>query len=216
MISNATRRLIQQRLNDEIGRIDKDAPLRVALTYPSPYSVAMSSLGYQQIYRAIQSMPGVCAERAFLPDADAEDRTVVSYEGLRPLNEFPVIALSVAYELELAGVVQLLAGAGIPPRASERNDNHPFILAGGPLTFSNPLPLGPFVDAIVIGEAEEIAEQALSIILGAANRKVALEQLAAQPHIYVPSIHGDELPPVGKCNDALLPAYSAIRTPHTE
>ncbi len=216
MISNATRRLIQQRLNDEIGRIDKDAPLRVALTYPSPYSVAMSSLGYQQIYRCIQSMPGVCAERAFLPDADADDQTVVSYEGLRPLNEFPVIALSVAYELELAGVVQLLAGANIPPVAAERNETHPFVLAGGPLTFSNPLPLGPFVDAIVIGEAEEIAEQALNVVLGAASRKSALERLAAIPHVYVPSIHGDELPTVGKCNDALLPAHSAIRTPHTE
>ena len=45
------------RLSDEIGRIDKDAPARVALVYPSPYHVGMSSLGYQRIYRAIQAMP---------------------------------------------------------------------------------------------------------------------------------------------------------------
>ena len=42
-------------------------------------------------------------------------RTVpVSYEGLRPLGDFPVIALSVAYELELAGLIQLLEAANIP------------------------------------------------------------------------------------------------------
>jgi radical SAM superfamily enzyme YgiQ (UPF0313 family) len=216
MISSATRRIIQQRLNDEVGRIDKDAPLRVALTYPSPYGVAMSSLGYQQIYRRIQAMPGVCAERVFLPDDAADERSVVSYEGLRPLSEFPIVALSVAYELELAGLVRLLSASGLPPLASERDENHPFVLAGGPLTFSNPLPLGPFVDAIVIGEAEEIAEHALEVVLGAPTRKSALEQLAAHPHVYVPSLHGDELPAVAKCNDQLLPAHSAIRTPHTE
>ena len=69
MLANATRRLIKQRLSDEIGRIDKDAPRRVALAYPSPYSVAMSSLGYQQIYRAIQAIPGTACERVFLADA---------------------------------------------------------------------------------------------------------------------------------------------------
>lgn len=220
MISQSTRRVIQQRLNDEIGRIDKDAPLRVALTYPSPYAVGMSSLGFQQIYRGIQAMPGVCAERVFLPDG--ADKTIgnieapVSYEGSRPLGEFPVIAFSVAYELELQGVIQVLSASGIPPLSAERDERQPFVLAGGPLTFSNPLPLGPFVDAIIIGEAEGITEHALDVILGAPSRRAALEQLARHPHIYVPSITGSLLPPVAKCDDALLPAYSAIRTPHTE
>ncbi len=59
MPSDATRRLIRQRLTDEVGRIEKDAPRRVALVYPSPYSVGMSSLGYQRIYRAIQALPGL-------------------------------------------------------------------------------------------------------------------------------------------------------------
>lgn len=219
-ISQATRRTIQQRLNDEVGRIDKDAPLRVALAYPSPYAVGMSSLGFQQIYRRIQALPGVCAERVFLPDDAAKAggvvETPVSYEGARALGEFPVVAFSVAYELELQGVIQVLSASGIPPLAAERDERHPFVLAGGPLTFSNPLPLGPFVDAIIIGEAEGIVEHALDVIFGATDRASALEQLARHPHIYVPRIAGDQLPPVAKCDDAILPAYSAIRTPHTE
>jgi radical SAM superfamily enzyme YgiQ (UPF0313 family) len=221
MISDATRALVRQRLADEVGRLEKDAPFRVALAYPSPYHVAMSSLGYQRIYRAIQAMPGVSAERAFLPDGADEPgaRKVdapVSYEGLRALTEFPVVAVSVAYELEIAGLVRLLDAAGIPPLASERDVRSPFVLAGGPLTFSNPVPLAPFVDAVVIGEAEGIVEWALAVLRETPDRDRALAVLAEHPHVFVPKVHGSALPPVAACDDALLPAFGAIRTPHTE
>lgn len=219
MLSQSTRRLIATRLADEVGRIDKDAPLRVALTYPSPYSVGMSSLGFQSIYREIQAMTGVCADRVFLPDnADKSEvcEEPYSYERLLPLGEYPVIAVSVAYELELAGLVRMLDAARIAPLAAERKEDDPFILAGGPLTFSNPLPLGPFVDAIVIGEAEGLAEWCLSVIFGAPNRSTALAQLAEHPHVYVPALDGSQLKPVAKCADELLPATSVIRTPNTE
>lgn len=217
MISHATRRSIQQRLDDEVGRIEKHAPLRVALTYPSPYSVGMSSLGYQQIYRILQSMDGVCCERVFLPDeTDGKvQEAPVSYEGMRPLGDFRVIAVSVAYELELAGLIHLFTSSGLSPLASERDERHPFVLAGGPLTFSNPLPLAPFVDAIVIGEAEGVVEHVIELIQGSASRKDLLDALAAHPHIFVPTRH-ETLPPVGKSDDDNLPARTIIRTPHTE
>jgi radical SAM superfamily enzyme YgiQ (UPF0313 family) len=221
MVAPSTRALIERRLADEVGRIDKDAPFRVALAYPSPYRVAMSSLGYQLVYREIQAMPGVACERVFLPDGAEEPgpramEEPVSYEARRPLVDFPVIALSVAYELELAGVVRLLDAAKIPVFASERGREHPLVLAGGPITFSNPVPLAPFVDALVIGEAEGIVEWALDVIRGAASRDAALSELATHPHVFVPAVHGSALPPVAACDDALLPAHSAIRTPHTE
>jgi hypothetical protein len=69
--------LIRERLGAEIGRIEKQgASLRVALAYPSPYAVGMSSLGYQLIYRAIQAMPGIACERVFLPDGADEPGTL--------------------------------------------------------------------------------------------------------------------------------------------
>jgi radical SAM superfamily enzyme YgiQ (UPF0313 family) len=221
MVAESTRALIAKRLADELGRIDKDAPFRVALAYPSPYRVGMSSLGYQRVYREIQAMPGVACERVFLPDGGDEPGTrlteePVSYESLRPLADFAVIALSVAYELELAGVVRLLDAAKIPALARERTASHPLVLAGGPLTFSNPVPLAPFVDALVIGEAEGIVEWALDVIRESRSRDAALATLAAHPHVFVPAIHGSALKPVAACDDALLPAYGAIRTPHTE
>lgn len=191
----------------------------VALAYPSPYSVAMSSLGFQQIYRCLQAMDGVGCERAFLPDdaahgATAED--IVTYESLRPLAELPVIAFSVAYELEIAGMIRMLTGAGLPPLAERRDERHPLVVAGGPLTFSNPTTLFPFVDVVVVGEAEGIVEHVMDVIFGAASRKDALEQLAAHPHLAVPSLHGATEPPVARSDDARLPARSAIVTPHTE
>jgi radical SAM superfamily enzyme YgiQ (UPF0313 family) len=219
-ISEFTRSLIRERLSAEIGRLDKQAPHRVALTYPSPYRVAMSSLGYQRIYRSIQDLPGFSAERVFLPDEGdrpgARIERPVSYESLRELGEFSVIALSVAYEIELAGLVRMFDASGIPAFSSERDETSPFVLAGGPLTFSNPLPLAPFVDAIVMGEGEGLVDRCLELIVSASSRRAALESLAKLEHVFVPALHGETLPRPATADDALLPAHSVIRTPHTE
>jgi radical SAM superfamily enzyme YgiQ (UPF0313 family) len=205
-------------LADEVGRIDKQAPFTAALLYPSPYAAAMSSLGYQRIYRAIQEAPGFACERAFLDDEAEKDirkqARPLTYESLRPLEEFPVLAVSVAYELEIAGLVRLLQTAGIPVRRTDRGDAHPFVLAGGPLTFSNPLPIAGFADAIVIGEAEELVIECLSVLEGASSRAEQLDRLAKIPHVFVPSRHGEILPTVAKVDDAVLPAWAPIRTPH--
>jgi radical SAM superfamily enzyme YgiQ (UPF0313 family) len=131
------------------------------------------------------------------------------------LREFPVLAFSVAYELELAGFLQMLEGSGIAPQRSERRDFDPFVLAGGPLTFSNPMPLAPFADAIVVGEAEGTLEHVVDVLFGARDRESALLQLGQHPHVFVPALHS-ELPNVARADDVVLPARSAIRTPHTE
>jgi radical SAM superfamily enzyme YgiQ (UPF0313 family) len=212
-------RVIEERLRAEVGAIPKQAPLRVALSYPSPYTVGMSSLGFQRMYRAIQETDGMMCDRAFLPDdavSGLEGETPVTYEARTPLAEYPVVAVSVAYELEIAGMIQLLALSRIPPLREERDERLPFILAGGPLTFSNPIPLAPYADAVIVGEAEEIVAPVLAIIASAPSRERALADLAALPHVFVPAHHGETLPPVARCDDALLPAWGPIRTPHTE
>ncbi len=215
------RELIESRLEAEDGTIFRDAPEQLCMLYPSPYRVGMSSLGYQTIYREINQNPNRVAHRAFLPDdVEAElqaRRPLMTYEGKRPAGDYPIIAMSVAYELELAGVIQSLTLAGVPPLAKERDERHPIILAGGPLTFSNPLPLAPFVDIILMGEADQTVHQALDILFREGDRKRALEQLAdAIPSAYIPSLHGDEMPPIGRADDDNLPARSQILTPNTE
>jgi radical SAM superfamily enzyme YgiQ (UPF0313 family) len=210
---------IRGRLLDEAGRIDKQAPFTVALTYPSPYGAAMSSLGYQRIYRAIMESSGMACERVVLDDEAENDLAAqarpVSYESLRPLEEFPVIAASIAYEIEIGGFVRMLDAASVPPLRSERDPSrHPFVLAGGPLTFSNPLPLAPFCDAVIIGEAELITVEVLRILESTSSHAERLDAIAKIPHVFVPDHHGAVLPTVAKVPDEMIPAWAPIRSPH--
>src|SRR5262249_44818098 len=211
---------IRARLDQEIGTIRREAPRRVALVYPSPYHVAMSSLGYQAIYSRMNALAGWAAERAFLPDdVEAWRRArlpLLTYEGETPVAGCDVVAFSVAYELELTGLFDCLALAGLPLYAAERGPQHPLVVAGGPLTFSNPLPLGAFVDVVVMGEAEELAGALLDAIDAEPDRARLLDHLARQPGLWVPSIHGERLPAIAKADDALLPARSQVVTPNTE
>ena len=214
------RERIRRRLADETGRMLRQAPFTVALCYPSPYRVGMSSLGYQRIYRALMEAPGIACERAFLDDECEDDAArpaehPITYESLRPIDALPVIAFSVAYELEIAGVVRMLQAAGIPPRRLDRDGRHPLVIAGGPLTFSNPLPLAAIVDAIVVGEADTRTVDVVRAAQEGPSRAAQLDALAKIPHVFVPTHHA-VLPPVGAEHDAVLPAYSAIRTPNTE
>src|SRR3954447_20686727 len=136
----------------ERGTLFKEAETRIALVYPSPYRAAMSSLGYQQIYRTLHAMPHVAADRAMLPDEDETERGLVTLETGRPVGGYPMLAYSVAYELEIAGLVETLTRANVPVLREDRDPRHPLIVAGGPLTFSNPAPLMPFCDVVILGE----------------------------------------------------------------
>jgi radical SAM superfamily enzyme YgiQ (UPF0313 family) len=180
----------------------------------------MSSLGFQRIYRAFMEAPGMACERAFLDDECEGDAArlpehPITYESMRPIDELPLIAFSVAYELEIAGVVRMLKAAGIPPRRRDRDARHPLVMAGGPLTFSNPMPLAGIVDAIVVGEADTRSVDVARAAEQGMTRADQLDALAKIPHVFVPT-HHTVLPQVGAEDNAVLPAHSAIRTPHTE
>ena len=217
------RELREERLADEQGTLFKAGELPIALVYPSPYHVGMSSLGYQTIYRELHALPNVTAERAFLPDDDQvarqQQETLCTYESNRKVSDFPIVAFSLAYELELAGLVTCLDLAGIPAFAEDRQQSdrpQPLIVVGGPLTFSNPVPAGPFADVIVMGEAEENIALLINHFRDHQNKEALLATLAKLPGFYVPSIHGETPVPVVSADNARLPARSQIITPHTE
>jgi len=215
-----------ERLAAEVGTIHKQAARAIALVYPSPYTVGMSSLGFQTVYRTLNGLPDVSAERAFLPDLpdgvgrarDARE-PLRTYESARPVGDFSIVAFSLAYELELAGLVDCLDLAGIPIFAEERAERAgrvPLIVVGGPLTFSNPVPAAPYADVMLMGETEETLPELIEALRAEPDRAALLAGLATRPGFYVPTIHGTRLPAVGKAKDENLPAYSQIRTPNTE
>ena len=70
---------------------------------------------------------------------------------------------------------------------------------------------------MLMGEAEETLPE----LIEASARRAATARRCwpawrARPGFYVPSIHGTRLPAVAAAKDENLPAYSQIRTPHTE
>jgi len=208
---------VRSRLADEQGVLRKQARTRIALCYPSPYHVGMSSLGFQTIYREIHANDGATAERAFLPDdVDAwrESRVpLCTYESQQPVSGFSCLAFSVSYELELPGMFEMLDLSGLPLLREERDQRHPLIVCGGPLTFSNPVPLAPFADVIVLGESEDLIQtlcEALPL-----PRHELRTRLSQHPGFYVPGL-SSTWPEVARADDERLPARSQIVTPHTE
>ena len=214
------RRQIEDRLDKEVGTIYKEAACRVSLVYPSPYRIGMSSLGFQAIYRLLNERDGVVCERSFLPDdldAYRNNRTpLLTYESQVPAADADIVALSIAYETEVIGLIDCLDLMGLPFKAEERDARYPLVILGGPLTFSNPLPVAPFADLIVMGEGDELIGVLLDWYRDATSREQFLEDVALLPGVYVPSIHGEQLRPVAQANDIFLPAYSPIITPDTE
>jgi radical SAM superfamily enzyme YgiQ (UPF0313 family) len=198
----------------ERGTLFKEAETRVALVYPSPYHTAMSSLGYQSIYRWLHRMPGVAADRAMLPGRDDAPGRFDTLETGRPVGSYPMIAYSVAYELEIAGVVETLERASIPVLREDRGPQHPIVIAGGPLTFSNPAPLLPFCDVIVVGEGEDLVVELINLAREVGfDRERLLAHLEGRPGYY---LRGEAVPKVAQAEDTVLPARSQIITPHTE
>ncbi|MDP2270197.1 MAG: radical SAM protein [Archangium sp.] len=205
----------------EQGTLFKQARLNVAMCYPSPYHVGMSSLGFQTIYREVHAHPEATAERVFLPDdVDAWRAAKVmpsSIETQRPLDQFQVLAFSVAYELEVTGLFELLESSGFPALREQRSESMPLVVAGGPLTFSNPDPLEPFVDVLLQGEAEDLVAPLLEAVLAGGGKQAVLARLANVPGFRVPGMSAESTRGfVFKATDLRLPAYSQIVTQNTE
>ncbi len=224
--ASAVREAIRRRLADEVGTLGVDQPSSFCLAYPSRYGVGMSSLGFQTLYRVLWA-EGIGCHRAFLPDAwdrnslpwPPPPEPILSYEAKRPLSDYPIIGFSVAYELEISGLLRMLNGAGIPLLAAERRARDPIIIAGGPLTDTNPACLLPFVDVLISGEAEALLPEAIRRIAAGADRDDALARVASLPHTVLGEIERGRVSALPTCASAdleLLPAYSAITTPNTE
>ncbi len=187
-------------LGSEVNAVHKDKKeVRFLLAFPDTYEVGMSHLGLQILYSVLNEIPYMQAERCFAPWPDRESQLrqlripLTSLESQTPIVNFDVIGFSLQYELSFTNVLNMLDLGGIPLARSERKNNHPLIIAGGPCCF-NPAPLAGFIDAFVIGEGEEIVLEIAAAIRTGKKKKTPrhdlLEQLAQISGIYVPAVHG--------------------------
>jgi radical SAM superfamily enzyme YgiQ (UPF0313 family) len=218
---------LEHLLTQERGTIYKDwgGRLPIALVFPNSYYLGMSSLAVQGLYRLWNLQDDVVCERVFsgLGSTEMDAAPPVSLESGAPLDYFPILAISISYEMDYFNVIALLRGAGIPPRAADRDETHPLIIAGGPAVSANPEPLAPVLDAVVIGEIEPIFDRLTAALhLIAEGREPALDALAQIPGLYLPNLQFDpatEHHPVTRQWLRELdryPTHSSILAPDTE
>jgi radical SAM superfamily enzyme YgiQ (UPF0313 family) len=190
---------LKRRLSNESGAAvrKRGGSLRICLVYPNRYGIGMSNLGFQAVYAMMNAFPEILCERAFLPDPDEmreyqESRTpLLSLDSQQPLSGFDIVAFSVSFESDYLNIPAIFRLAGIPCYSSERSEKNPLVIAGGAAAFLNPEPVADFMDAICLGEAEELLPALLGEFCGTSTSRSGLyETLAALPGIYVPSLLG--------------------------
>jgi radical SAM family uncharacterized protein len=176
----------------------------VAMAFPDIYDLGMSNLGLMILYGIINDQPDMFADRVYSPWTDME--AVMRREGIplygleskHPLQDFDLLAISLPYEQLYTNVLNMLDLAGMPVLASERDERHPLVLAGGHACY-NPEPVADFIDAFAVGEGEDVileVSRTLQALQGA-PRKDQLRALARIEGVYVPRFYDVTYQPDG-------------------
>lgn len=186
---------------NSIRKAPDSVAVRWALCFPDIYDVGMSHLGLQILYHVLNGCEGVACERAFLPWPDyaellqRERAALSSLETRTPLADFDVVGFSVNYELAYPSVVRMLQLGGVPIRSAGRDNRSPLVVAGGPCMF-NPEPLAPFLDAVALGDGEDLVLEITDVVRRAKasgeHRADTLTALSRVHGVYVPSLYEAE------------------------
>src|SRR5512136_2195689 len=183
-------------IDSEVNAVHKDPGsmrTKVCLLFPDTYEVGMSHLGLRILYDIINKRPDAVCERVFSPWTDYEAKLRVSGRPLRslesnlPVREFDIVGVTLQYELSYSNILTALDLSRIPRRSTDRNEEHPLIVAGGPCSV-NPEPLADFIDVFFIGEAEEAVHELVELRQEHAQRQPCLEAIAKRDGFYVPSL----------------------------
>lgn len=186
-------------LGGEWNEIVKDeAALRFAMCFPDVYEIGMSHLGSRILYHVLNEQPEIACERVYAPWTDmeqqlrAEKLPVFSLETKRGLREFDVVGFSLLYEMCYTNILTMLDLSGIPFRAADRGEDMPLIVCGGPCC-CNPEPIAPFMDAIMVGDGEEVIVELAKTVEHAKeageDRKTLLKRLSKIEGLYIPSLY---------------------------
>lgn len=182
---------------NQVVKDPKDVDIRFAFCFPDVYEVGMSHLGTRILYHTINERKDTYCERVFAPwpDMEAELRKneipLMTLETKDPLTEFDILGFTLQYEMSYTNILNMLDMAGITYRASERREDEPIIMAGGPCAY-NPEPLYDIVDFFEIGEGEEIMNDVLDVYKkykGKGKKKEFLREIAKIEGVYVPSLY---------------------------
>jgi radical SAM superfamily enzyme YgiQ (UPF0313 family) len=183
---------------NEIIKDPASVRVRMALAFPDVYDIGMSHLGTKILYSLLNRHSDIAAERVFCPWVDLEQELrdrglpLVSLETASPLSAFDVVGFSLQYELTYTNLLTMLDLAGIPLRGSDRDERHPLVIAGGPVATQSE-PVAPFIDAFLIGDAEQKLPEMLLRVAAlrdeGATRRRTLVEIAKLGGFYCPALY---------------------------
>lgn len=203
----------------EYGQVIKDKDkikARWAFCFPDSYEIGMSNLGIRILYGALNREDDIWCERAYAPWPDMEEKMkeydipLTAQESGDPLSEFDIIGFTLQYEMCYTNVLNMIKLAGLPLRASERTDDMPIIIGGGPCSY-NPEPVADFFDCFSIGEGEDMLVEFTKLYIkmkedGTYSRRAFLREAARTiKGTYVPSLYD-----VTYNDDGTVKAYTPI------
>lgn len=187
----------------EFGSIIKtpaETEVTIALAFPDVYEVGMSYLGFKILYHLLNKEQGVAAERVYAPWVDMEAKMRERHIPLRTLEtekrlaECDFVGFTLQYELSYSNILNMLDLGGVHQLFSERTEEEPFVIAGGPCIF-NPEPLADFLDFCVIGDGEEVMIEVMRCYKAwkkagkPGGRQGFLHEAVQIKGIYVPSFY---------------------------
>ena len=161
----------------------EETKLNVWCAFPAVYNFGMASLGFLTVFRHIDSIDGLFAERIF-----TDTETTKIYK-----ENVDLISFSFSFELDYLGILEIMEKYNIPFLAEERDENHPIIYGGGPVLSSNPEPFAQFFDFIMIGDAEPNINQIFQILKENINKTKTekLDLIKDIEGVYIPSLKND-------------------------
>ncbi len=209
----------------EYGQVIKDketAKARFAFAFPDSYEIGMSNLGIRILYHCLNAHDDIWCERTYAPWADMQEKMrekqvpLTALESGDPLTDFDFLGFTLQYEMCYTTVLNMLNLAGIPLRASDRGEDCPLVIGGGPCAY-NPEPIADFFDLFNIGEGEEMLPEIVRLYIrmkeeGTYTRPAFLHEAARTiPGVYVPSLYTVTYKEDGTI-EAYTPVYDDIPT----
>ncbi len=188
-------------IGNEVNAVVKDknkVNVRFAMCFPDVYEIGMSHLGIQILYDMFNSMEDVWCERVYSPWLDLdkimreEKIPLFALESQDPIKEFDFLGITLQYEMCYTNILQVLDLAQIPLLASQRGEDCPIVIGGGPCSY-NPEPIADFFDMFYIGEGETQYENLINLYkeckAEGVSRKEFLRRAAKLPGMYVPCFY---------------------------
>lgn len=212
----------------EYGQIIKDKndiKCRFAFCFPDTYEIGMSNLGVRLLYGVLNEEKDVWCERVYAPWDDMEEQMrkndipLFAHESRDPISDFDIVGFTLQYELSYTNVLNMLDLGGIPLYASQRDDNCPIIVGGGPCAY-NAEPIADFFDVFSIGEGEEALPEMTRLYIkmkdeGTYTKDAFLHELSKIQGFYVPSLYDVTYNEDGTIK-AYTPKYDDIPTKITK